>query len=167
MHGEQERSARPRRGGRAEELAHIPAKWAPVRRQEYAPNNESRARSDSVGTERALGAPRVQVIDITTPPSARTGEPVSALASRETTKATTSATSSGVVMRRRIELGRSVVTNSRSVSGVSGCPAAANIFSTPSVRVGPGSTALTVTPLPASAWAKPRVRARSADLVKP
>src|SRR5262244_4406787 len=35
-------------------LAHIPAKWAPVRRQEYAPNNESRARSDSVGTERAL-----------------------------------------------------------------------------------------------------------------
>src|SRR5215831_15035177 len=45
-------------------LAHIPAKacpgldpgWAPVRRQEYAPKNESRARSASVGTERALAA---------------------------------------------------------------------------------------------------------------
>ena len=35
-------------------LAHIPAKWTPVRRQEYAPNNEARARSDSVRTERAL-----------------------------------------------------------------------------------------------------------------
>src|SRR5262245_65997377 len=35
-------------------LAHIPAKWTPVRRQEYAPTNESRAHSDSVGTECAL-----------------------------------------------------------------------------------------------------------------
>jgi tetratricopeptide (TPR) repeat protein/SAM-dependent methyltransferase len=37
------------------ELAHVPAKWAPVRRQEHAPNEESRARSDSNGTERAPG----------------------------------------------------------------------------------------------------------------
>jgi hypothetical protein len=43
-------------------LAHVPAKtcpgldprWTPVRRQEHAPNEESRARSDSEGTERAL-----------------------------------------------------------------------------------------------------------------
>src|SRR5499427_4452328 len=42
------------RSGKIHPAAHIPAKWAPVRRKEYAPNNESRARSDSVGTERAL-----------------------------------------------------------------------------------------------------------------
>jgi hypothetical protein len=35
-------------------LAHVPAKGTPVRRQEHAPNDDSRARSDSVGTERAL-----------------------------------------------------------------------------------------------------------------
>jgi Tfp pilus assembly protein PilF len=40
-------------------LAHIPAKWTPVRRQGYAPNDESRARSDSIGTERALARPRI------------------------------------------------------------------------------------------------------------
>jgi hypothetical protein len=40
---------------RAVALAHIPAKWIPVRRQGYAPTCESRARSDSIGTERALG----------------------------------------------------------------------------------------------------------------
>ena len=34
-------------------LAHVPAKWTPVRRQEHAPNEESGARSDSEGTERA------------------------------------------------------------------------------------------------------------------
>jgi hypothetical protein len=33
--------------------AHVPAKLTPVRRQEPAPNNESGARSDSAGTERA------------------------------------------------------------------------------------------------------------------
>src|SRR5262249_15310825 len=30
-----------------------PAKWTPVRRQEYAPKHESGARSDSIGAERA------------------------------------------------------------------------------------------------------------------
>jgi hypothetical protein len=35
-------------------LAHVPAKWIPVRRQEHAPNKDLRARSDSAGTERAL-----------------------------------------------------------------------------------------------------------------
>jgi hypothetical protein len=34
-------------------LAHVPAKWTPVRRQEHAPNKDSGARSDSEGTERA------------------------------------------------------------------------------------------------------------------
>src|SRR5215472_3811431 len=38
-------------------LAHVPAKWTPVRRQEHAPNYESSARSDSSGTERALANP--------------------------------------------------------------------------------------------------------------
>jgi 2-methylisocitrate lyase-like PEP mutase family enzyme len=36
-------------------LAHVPAKWTPVRRQEHAPLNDSRACSDSEGTEHALG----------------------------------------------------------------------------------------------------------------
>jgi oxygen-independent coproporphyrinogen III oxidase len=40
----------------AEALAHVPAKWTPVRRQEHAPTEESRACSDSEGTEHALGA---------------------------------------------------------------------------------------------------------------
>jgi len=35
-------------------LAHVPAKWSPVRRQEHAPNEEERACSDSIGTEYAL-----------------------------------------------------------------------------------------------------------------
>jgi hypothetical protein len=39
---------------RGVERAHVPAKWTPVRRQEHAPNDESRARSDSAGMERAL-----------------------------------------------------------------------------------------------------------------
>ncbi len=34
--------------------AHVPAKWTPVRRQDHAPNGESRARSDAAGTERVL-----------------------------------------------------------------------------------------------------------------
>jgi exo-beta-1,3-glucanase (GH17 family) len=46
-------------------LAHVPAKpvpdpdrgWAPVRRQEHAPLNDSRARPDSKGTGQALGTP--------------------------------------------------------------------------------------------------------------
>jgi predicted RND superfamily exporter protein len=37
-----------------DDLAHVPAKWTPVRRQEHAPMQESRARSDSTGTEHAL-----------------------------------------------------------------------------------------------------------------
>ena len=35
-------------------LAHIPAKWIPVRRQGYAQTKDSRAWSDSEGTDRAL-----------------------------------------------------------------------------------------------------------------
>ena len=42
--------------GDAGELAHVPAKWTPVRRQEHAQTKESRARSDSEGTEHALDA---------------------------------------------------------------------------------------------------------------
>jgi hypothetical protein len=43
-----------------------------------------------------------QVIDITTPPSARTGEPVTALASREHRNTTTAATSSALASRLMI-----------------------------------------------------------------
>jgi glutamyl-Q tRNA(Asp) synthetase len=39
---------------RAGSLAHIPAKWPPVRRQGYAPKNDVSAYSDSAGTEYAL-----------------------------------------------------------------------------------------------------------------
>ena len=35
-------------------LAHVPAKWTPVRRQEHARTKESRACSDSEATEHAL-----------------------------------------------------------------------------------------------------------------
>jgi ABC-2 type transport system permease protein len=42
-------------GTRQRRLAHVPAKWTPVRRQEHAQNRESRACSDSEGTEHALG----------------------------------------------------------------------------------------------------------------
>jgi error-prone DNA polymerase len=38
-------------------LAHVPAKWTPVRRQEHAQNKESRACSDSEGMEQALDHP--------------------------------------------------------------------------------------------------------------
>ena len=38
------------------DLAHVPAKWTPVRRQEHAQTNESRACSDSEGPEQALAA---------------------------------------------------------------------------------------------------------------
>jgi hypothetical protein len=62
-------------------LAHVPAKagpgldpgWTPVRRQEHAPNEESRARSDSEGTERALDAdlrPAAAVAPVPQPPPA-------------------------------------------------------------------------------------------------
>jgi glutathione S-transferase len=50
-------------------LAHVPAKWTPVRRQEHAQTEESRACSDSEGTEHARGARdwalgRYSVVDI-------------------------------------------------------------------------------------------------------
>src|SRR2546425_13081302 len=35
-------------------IAHVPAKWTPVRRQEHAPLKDARACSDSEGTEHAL-----------------------------------------------------------------------------------------------------------------
>src|SRR5712691_8519548 len=35
-------------------LAHVPAKWTPVRREGHAPMNESRACPDSAGTGHAL-----------------------------------------------------------------------------------------------------------------
>ena len=93
-----------------------------------------------------------QVSESTTPPSTRNGEPVIALASREQRKATASAISSGLVSRLMIEVGRPVSMNARWCSGLSAeRPIDLNISSTPSVRVGPGSTAFTVTPLAASA----------------
>ncbi len=43
-------------GSRTSPLAHVPAKWMPVRRQGHAPMNNPGARPDSAGTGRALGA---------------------------------------------------------------------------------------------------------------
>jgi S1-C subfamily serine protease len=53
----------PRHGspaGRA--LAHVPAKWTPVRRQGHAPKRESRARPGSAGTGCALAAAAIAAI---------------------------------------------------------------------------------------------------------
>src|ERR1700692_824540 len=99
MHGQQERSAWIRRGqspAAAEELSLTFA-------------GKQGGLSDAKPTPKACD----QVIDITTPPSARTGEPFSALASRDATNATTSAISSGLVMRLRMELGRALSMNLR------------------------------------------------------
>ena len=62
-------------------LAHVPAKWIPVRRQGHAPNKEARARPDSAGTGRALaivavlaavlwGAPVAMAQSVSTPKDA-------------------------------------------------------------------------------------------------
>ena len=71
-----------------------------------AGEGSKRARQGKAAGDEAIAAVRatcVQVLavlmDITTPPSARTGEPVIALASREHRNATTSATSSGLASR--------------------------------------------------------------------
>jgi hypothetical protein len=52
------------------------------------------------------------VIDITAPPSARSGEPVMALASREQRNSTAAATSSAFASRLMIKLGRASVETS-------------------------------------------------------
>ena len=59
------------------------------------------------------------VIDITTPPSARIGEPVMALASREQRNSTASATSCGRARRLMIELGRALSIKARCTFGSS------------------------------------------------
>jgi len=46
--------ASPPRSRSPRTLAHIPAKWTPVRRQRYAPIKDSRACFDSAGTKYAL-----------------------------------------------------------------------------------------------------------------
>jgi hypothetical protein len=48
------RYGRPENHPGASELAHIPAKWMPVRRQYHAPLETFRARPESEGTEHAL-----------------------------------------------------------------------------------------------------------------
>jgi len=69
------------------------------------------------------------------------------------------ATSSTVAARWITEAGRWAMTNSRPICS-SGLPlrarSSSNIAAKPSDRVGPGSTALTVTPLPATRLARPR-----------
>ena len=113
---------------------------------------------------------RLQAIERTTPPSARSAAPLIADANGLATNATTDATSSGVAKRRRIELGRAFSKNSFSTSS------RATPFSvarrrtnsaTPSDSVGPGSTAFTVTAVPAVVSARPRDMASWAVLVMP
>src|SRR5215469_9990055 len=86
---------------------------------------------------RDVGRAGPQVMASTTPPSARTGEPEIAAASRDTRKATTSAISSGCSSRLMIELSRVLSMNSRCAFGLAAdWPMERNMSSTPSVRVG-------------------------------
>ena len=55
-------------------LAHVPAKWTPVRRQEHAPNDDAGERSDSAGTGRAPGAQQMSAM-VYVGRSCRPGQP--------------------------------------------------------------------------------------------
>src|SRR3569623_2874283 len=111
-----------------------------------------------------------QAIDRTTPPSTRKAAPVVADACVLHTYATIAATSAVAVMRLITELGRAVAKNSRSIVAVSTPRAAASCATkapTPSEEVGPGSTQMTVTPVPAMVSARPRATASCAVLLTP
>src|SRR6266446_4789146 len=101
-------------------------------------------------------------IERTTPPSTRNAAPLVAEDRGLATNTTSAATSSVVAKRCNSELARTVRKNSCSTSaGVVFLDLAitAMNFSTPSERVGPASTELTVTPVPAVDSASPRASA--------
>src|SRR5437588_365237 len=105
-----------------------------------------------------------------TPPSTRNAAPLVAEESGLATNATMAATSSVVAKRFKSELGLTVRKNSCSTSALvvffDFAMSATNFF-TPSERVGPASTELTVTPVPAVVAANPLARATCIVLVTP
>ncbi|XQU70825.1 hypothetical protein OJJOAM_003614 [Cupriavidus sp. H18C1] len=106
----------------------------------------------------------------TTPPSTRNAAPVVADACGEQTYTTMCATSSTVAARWRIELGRCALTNWAAASSIDSPALSASsrsISRRPSDSVGPGNTALTVTPVPLSRLARPRDTASCAVFEKP
>ena len=106
----------------------------------------------------------------TNPPSARNAAPLVAEESGLATKATRAPTSSGEANRRNSELGRAVRKKSFSTSAGETwlvLAKSAMNFSTPSERVGPARTELTVTPVPAVVSANPRAKATCMVLVTP
>src|ERR1044071_2075121 len=112
----------------------------------------------------------LQTIDLTTPPSTRTDAPVVADACSEERYTTMFATSSLVANRLSSDDGRIVRKKSFSICSkfLPDClPTCSTNFSTPSDRVGPGNTAFTVTPVPATVSARPRETASCAVLVIP
>src|SRR6266550_4353231 len=120
--------------------------------------------------EKGFGSEQTQRIERTTPPSARKAAPFVADESGLATNATSAATSSGVAKRFRSEVGRAVVKNSFSTAAGVACLVLAKSsmnFSTPSERVGPASTELTVTPVPAVVSASPRASATCMVFVTP
>ncbi|TPV98566.1 MAG: hypothetical protein USCAAHI_01988 [Beijerinckiaceae bacterium] len=79
------------------------------------------------------------------------------------------ATSPTLAARWMIDDGRFALTKAAPASS-SDCPVtlvSLSIFATPSESVGPGSTELTVTPVPATRLASPRAMESCAVLVKP
>ena len=80
------------------------------------------------------------------------------------------ATSSALAARPMIELARCAAMNSAATASIGLLDFAAsssNIPAMPSDSVGPGRTALTVTPVPAICLASPRATATSAVLLTP
>src|SRR4029077_7224797 len=111
-----------------------------------------------------------QRIERTTPPSARKAAPFVADESGLATNATSAATSSGVAKRFRSEVARAVVKNSFSTAAGVVCwvlPKSERNFSPPPEGVGPASTELTVTPVPAVVSASPRASATCMVFVTP
>src|SRR5271166_6346570 len=109
-------------------------------------------------------------IDRTTPPSTRKAAPFVAEESGLHTNVTSAATSSGLAKRFNSDVGRMARKNSRSTAAASvfcSTPSSWTNLSTPSDAVGPGSTELTVTFVPAVVSARPRATASCAVLVIP
>jgi hypothetical protein len=109
-----------------------------------------------------------QNADFNTPPSSRTAAPLIPDTRGLHTKATTDAISSTVSNRFSNDVGRTRAKNPRSNSLKLLPPDSRSAKpSCPSDRVGPGSTELTVTPVPAVVSASPRAIATCALLVIP
>src|SRR6266404_3828919 len=111
-----------------------------------------------------------QKSELRTPPSARNAAPFVAEESGLARKATSGATSSGLAKRCKSELGLTVRKNSFSTSAAVMFfvfAISATNLSTPSERVGPASTELTVTLVPAVVSASPRASATCIVFVTP